>query len=179
VLRRDSTARSWRRGAHRPGRLILLRAVEAAGAISLAATNASAADKVRITSLSDVGFGTISNLATDAVQSQDVCVFSTSSPERYRVTAAGSGTGGSFLLRSGANSLAYDVQWNDAAGQATGTQLLPNQSLTNQSSNATQQRCNSGPSSSASLIVILRSAALGAATTGTYAGTLTLVVAPE
>lgn len=179
VPRWGLTGLPGRQGTRKPGRRIRIRAVAAAGAIALAATHAGAADRVRITGLSDIGFGTLSNFAADAVRSDDICVFSNTSPERYRVTATGSGTGGAFLLSSGANTLAYDVQWNDNDGQVTGTQLLPNQPLASQSSNATQQRCNNGPAATASLIVILRSSALSAASSGTYSGTLTLLVAPE
>jgi hypothetical protein len=51
--------------------------------------------------------------------------------------------------------------------------------LTGQVSSATQQTCTNGPATSASLVVILRSAALAGATAGTYTGTVTLVVGPE
>jgi hypothetical protein len=173
-----STARVERQGDRALKRLISL-PIFAASALALAATPASAADKIRITGLADVTYGTITNFAVDAVQAQDVCVFSNSSPERYRVTASGSGTGGSFLLSSGASTLPYEVQWNDQDGRTSGTQLLANQALHNQSSDSSQRACNSGPESTASLIVILRASAITAASAGTYSGTLTLLVAPE
>jgi hypothetical protein len=46
-------------------------------------------------------------------------------------------------------------------------------------SQAKQQTCNSGPATSASLIVIIRSAALTSADAGFYSGDLTLVIGPE
>jgi hypothetical protein len=46
-------------------------------------------------------------------------------------------------------------------------------------STATQQTCNSGPATSASLVVILRTAALSSAAAGSYSGSLTLVIGPE
>jgi hypothetical protein len=95
------------------------------------------------------------------------------------VQATGSGSGGAFTLASGSASLAYEVQWSQVSGQTSGTQLSPNVALTGQVSSATQPSCNSGPSTSASLIVILRSAQLSAAAAGSYSGTLTLLVAPE
>jgi hypothetical protein len=58
-------------------------------------------------------------------------------------------------------------------------QLSPNVPLTGQTSTATQQTCNSGPATSASLIVVLRSTALSSATAGTYNGAVTLLVGPE
>lgn len=148
-------------------------------ALSLWASPASAADKVRITGLADVAFGTIGNLQVDAVRSQSLCLYSTASTNGYNVTASGTGPGGAFQLSSGGLSLPFEVQWSSSAGQSSGTQLSPNVPLTGQVSSATQQTCNSGPASSASLIVILRSNALTSATSGTYSGTVALIVAPE
>ena len=136
-------------------------------------------NNVRLTKLSDVPFGTITNFASDSVSSQSVCAFSASATKNYHVTASGSGTGGAFSLASGSSSLAYDVQWNGASGQTSGTQLSPNVALTGLLSAATQQACNSGPATSGSLIVILRSSAVSSARTGSYSGTLTLVIGPE
>lgn len=154
--------------------------VGAALALALPAwSGLSAGNNVRITGLSDVAFGTVANLASDSLNSQNICVFSNSQTNGYYVQATGSGAGGAFTLASGGNALAYEVQWNQASGQSAGAQLSPNVALTGQVSSATQPSCNSGPSSSASLIIILRSAQLSAATAGTYSGTLTLLVAPE
>jgi hypothetical protein len=138
-----------------------------------------AGNNVRITGLSDVSFGTIANLATDSVRSQNICVYSNSPTNGYYVQATGSGSGGAFTLASGSNALAYEVQWSPVSGQSSGTSLSPTVALHGQTSAATQPSCNSGPSSSASLIIILRSAQLSAANAGTYSGTLTLLVAPE
>lgn len=141
---------------------------------------ASAAnDKARISALTDVAFGTIANLTVDAIQSQNICVYSNSATSGYNVTASGTGSGGNFVLSSGALSLPFEVQWSGTSAQTSGTQLNPNVPLTGQISSATQQSCNSGPATSASLIVILRSSALSSATAGIYNGTLTLVVGPE
>lgn len=138
-----------------------------------------ASNKVRITKLANVDFGTVGNLGIDAARSQSVCLYADTATSGYNVTASGTGAGGAFQLSSGASALAFEVQWASSAGQGTGTQLSPNVPLTGQVSTATQQTCNNGPATSASLIVILRSAALSSATAGTYNGTLTLVVGPE
>ena len=95
------------------------------------------------------------------------------------VTATGTGPAGAFQLASGLGSLPFEVQWSSVSGQTSGATLSPNVPLTGQVSSATQQTCNSGPASSASLVLVLRSAALSSATAGTYNGTLTLVVGPE
>jgi len=137
------------------------------------------ADKARITGLADVAFGMIGNLQADAVRSQSLCLYSSASTNGYNVTASGTGPGGAFQLSSGSLSLPFEVQWSSSAGQSSGTQLSPNIPFTGQVSTATQQTCNSGPASTASLIVILRSNALTSATSGTYSGTVALIVAPE
>jgi hypothetical protein len=139
----------------------------------------AASDKVRITGLSDIAFGSIANLGTDAVRSQSLCLYSSSTTNGYNVTASGTGSGGAFELNSGGLSLPIEVQWSGSAGQSSGAQLSPNVPLTGQVSSATQQACSSGPASSASLIVVLRSTALSRATAGTYSGSITLLVGPE
>jgi hypothetical protein len=150
-------------------------------ALLLAAAFAQPADaqKVRISNLADVNFGTIANLQADSRQSQSICVYSQGAGGAYSVTASGSGGGSAFTLANGAFALPYEVQWSPASGQANGTTLSANVALSGQTSTATQQTCNSGPANSASLIVVLRSAALSQARMGSYNGTLTLVIAAE
>lgn len=137
------------------------------------------AQKVRISDLADVSFGVISNLQADARRSQNICVFSQSTGGRYSITATGSGSGSSFALINGSSSLAYEVEWSDQSGQTSGTSLVSAVAATGRVSAATQQTCNSGPASSASLIVILRSSSLTQAREGNYSGSLTLLVAAE
>lgn len=177
-----SAASGGRKGNGEPRRLILA-CVLLTSLVALTAGQAQAANSVRISGLSDVAFGSISNFTVDAVSSQSVCLFSKSPPNNnYRITASGSGTGGAFLLSSGTATLPFEVQWSDSPGQSAGTQLLANQPLTAQhssSGNASVDDCSKGPASTASLIIVLRSAAVSAASSGTYSGTLTLLVAPE
>jgi hypothetical protein len=152
----------------------------AAGLLILAGSPAFAAsNKVRITNLSDVAFGTIANLNVDAVRSQSLCLYADTASLGYNITAAGTGAGGTFQLSSGAGAMPYEVQWNSTAGQSSGTQLSPNVPLTGQTSPATQQTCNNGPAATASLILVVRSTALSSAGAGTYSGALTLLVGPE
>ena len=182
ALHDPATARSDKRPspALRTGRRRQLFMAGEALALALPAWSALlAGNNVRITGLSDVAFGTVANLSTDWTRSQNICVYSNSPTRGYHVQATGSGSGGAFALASGSNALAYEVEWNPVSGQSTGTTLSPNVALTGQVSSATQQSCNSGPATSASLIIILRSAQLSAARAGTYSGTLTLLVAPE
>lgn len=139
----------------------------------------AAADKVRITNISDVNFGLVTNLQSDARQSQNICLFSQSIAGAYSISAAGSGAGSSFELSNGSESLSYEVEWSGQSGQTSGTQLTPNVALTGQTSAATHQFCNSGPAASASLSIVLRSSQLSQAREGNYSGSLTLVVAAE
>jgi hypothetical protein len=159
------------------GLLVLTRATCSA-AIALASPQAMA-QKARLSDLSDIAFGAISNLSVDVSQAQSVCAFTQSATSGYNVIATGSGSGGAFTLSAGTNQLAYDVQWASASAQSSGISLASGVPLSGLTSAATQQTCNSGPASSASLIVILRAAQLGAATAGSYSGTLSLMIAPE
>ena len=140
---------------------------------------AAQSNNVRITQLSDVAFGSLANLGVDASAAQNICVFAQTSGNRYRVAATGSAPGGAFALTSGSDLLNYEVQWNAASGQSSGLQLSPSVALTGLISAATQQSCNSGPATSASLILLLRSTALQSAKAGSYAGTLTLVIGAD
>ncbi|WP_147416755.1 hypothetical protein [Sphingomonas edaphi] len=139
----------------------------------------ASAQRVRITNLTDVNFGTINNLAADAINSQSVCVWANGSGSDYSITATGSGPGGSFSLMNGSWQLPYQVRWNSQPGQTNGTLLSAGTPITNQVTNAQNQTCGNGPPTTASLIVVLPSASLSSATAGSYSGTLTLIVAPE
>ncbi len=144
------------------------------------ASHASAADKVRISALSDLSFGIITNFAADSVRSESLCLYAKSPPlDQYRITASGSGPGGSFDLTSGSDNLPYEVQWSASAGQSVGVPLMANQPLTAQQATASVDDCSKGAATTASLVVVVRSAAVSAASSGSYTGTLTLLVAPE
>jgi hypothetical protein len=153
--------------------------IAAAAAALTLASPALAANTVRITGLSDIAFGIITNLGSDTVRSQNVCIFSGTGTSGYNVRATGSGTGSAFTLANGGKTLAYETQWNSSSGQTSGTTLSSNVTRTGLTSTATNPNCASGPPTSASLIVVVRSAAASSATAGTYSGTLTLVFAPE
>lgn len=139
---------------------------------------AADAQNVRISGLSDVSFATLA-LGVDSVRAQSMCAFSNSATRGYNIMASGSGTDGAFTLANGSSLLSYEVQWNSASGQSSGTSLTHDIALTGLTSSATQQQCRSGPASSASLVIIIRSDAASSATAGSYNGNLTLVIAPE
>ena len=146
-----------------------------------APTCAQAATQAQISKLSDVSFGTIANFSTDLTNSQSICVYSNGTGQStvYHVTASGSGTGSAFTLASGASTIPYEVEWSSSPGKTSGTSLTSGTALTLQTSGANSASCSSGIATSASLIVILRTATVQAARAGTYSGTLTLTVAPN
>lgn len=137
------------------------------------------AQKARISNISDVTFGTVTNLSSDVKAAQNLCAFTQSATSNYSVTATGGGGGGAFTLAAGSPQLAYEVEWAASPNQTTGIALSAGVALTGLKSSATQQTCNAGPQSSASLIVIIRASQLGAALAGSYSGALTLMIAPE
>ena len=133
------------------------------------------AQNVQITQLSDVSFGTISNVGIDQIQSQSVCAYSGLLGGRYTLTATGSGAGGAFTLANGASVLPYEVQWNgSAAGQSSGTNLVSGAALTGQTALLS---CPILQVTNSSQIIIRRAAPLTTATAGNYSGTLTIMLA--
>jgi hypothetical protein len=140
---------------------------------------ASVPNRVQITGLTDIAF-TNQDPSADALNAQDVCVWSNSSTRGYNVTATGSGSGNAFTLSNAALSVPYSVEWTGSSGQSSGTALSPGAALTGLTSGATDASCSAGAASSASLIVKIASASLqGMQAATNYTGTLTLVVAPE
>lgn len=145
----------------------------------VAVSTPASAQKVRITKITDVDFGLIANLQAESRRSQNICVFSNSAGNAYSVAALGSGPGGSFALTSGTSFLAYEVEWSQQSGQSSGTSLSANGILTGQTSAALHQLCNTGPTTTASLIIVLRATELSHAREGNYSGSLTLLIAAE
>lgn len=147
--------------------------------VGMSFASPAAADKVRITQLTDVNFGVVGALETDSRRSQSVCVYSNGQSGTYSVSASGSGPGSVFALANGPYLLGYDVEWSALAGQAGGATLIPNVALTGLTTPATNQQCSSGPSASATLTVVLRGASLAAAREGNYGGSLTVIIGAE
>lgn len=143
-------------------------------------TPAAAQEKfVKIGNLTDYNFGTITNLSTDRSLASSFCVYSAKTTPGYNVTASGSGAGGAFTMAGGGGTLAYEVQWNMLPNMASGTTLRPNVTLGGLLTTAIQANCNNGPPTSASMIVILRTAALQAAPSGSFSGVLTIIIGSE
>jgi spore coat protein U-like protein len=145
------------------------------GSVSISAT---VPGRVQISGLTDILFGTVDPTAA-AASAEDVCVWSNTSGRGYTVAASGDGASNAFTLTDGTNDLAYAVEWADSAGQSSGTALVSGTALGGLASSATNPTCSAGPAATASLIVRMGAADLQAAVAGSYAGTLTLVVAPQ
>lgn len=160
------------------GKALIAAAVFAATIAGLPNGPARAADKARITGLSDVAFGVVST-AGDQSASQSLCAYTSSNTNGYSVAANGDGIGGSFALSSGMSQLPYDALWADAPNGTSGTTLIAGSAMSGFTSTASQQSCNSGPSSSASLTIVIRAATLGSARAGTYSGALQITISPE
>lgn len=137
----------------------------------------AASDKARLTGLADASFGTITSSA-DQTASQSVCAFASSNTGAYSVTAVGSGNGGAFALSSGSAELPYDVLWADAPNQTAGTSLVAGSATGGFASGTNQQSCQSGPPTTATLTIVIRSITLNAAQAGDYTGTLQITIAP-
>ncbi len=135
-------------------------------------------EKANITGLADVAFGLVASPG-DKTVSQSLCVFTSSRTERYTVLAVGSGSGGQFVLNSGAFDMPYDLLWADYAGASGGTMLAANALTAGFSSPVKQHSCKSGPPTSATLTVVLRDQTLQQARAGSYFGLLQITIAPE
>lgn len=142
---------------------------------------ASVPPRVQISKLTDIDL-TGSDPSAEAVDAQNVCVWSNTATRGYRITAMGSGASNAFTLGHGTlpEIIPYTVEWAGTTGQTSGTALTTGQTLTGLTSSATLADCSSGPADSASLIVRIGAPDLQTMTaTEIYNGTLTLLVAPE
>lgn len=131
---------------------------------------------VQISGLNDIDLGEFDGGALDG--QDDVCVWSTT--RVYQITARGDGDDDAFILSgpgAGANAalLDYSVDWLASGG--TREELSSGATLAAQTTSASSPDCDGG--SNATVFVGVGSDELGAAPSGIYTGTLTLVVAPE
>lgn len=147
------------------------------GSVTITAT---VPNRAQLTALSDISF-TNADPSTNATSSQNLCAWSNTATKGYSITATGSGTGGAFTLASGAlTPIPYSVQWNQSSGQSSGTSLVAATALGSLVSTATKPTCNSGPSTTSSLIVTIGASDLQDMVAATsYTGTLTLLMTPQ
>lgn len=135
-------------------------------------------NNVRVTQLDDMAFGFVSGPGDQQI-SDNVCVFAHTVNDRYAVIATGSGGSGAFVITSVQDSLTYEVQWSGSPNQSGGTSLVAGVTSPTFTSGATHQTCRNGPTTSASLTVVLRAAELDRVTAGSYSGTLQITIVPN
>lgn len=133
-------------------------------------------DSVRVSQLNDIDLGTFSGL--DLSGSDSFCVFRASGLP-YAVTLTGSGTAGSFSLTNGVTEIPLTVTWNDGAGAVP---VSPGVLLsTRVNSFSGNSHCNNGGSNNATIGVAATAATVAASspTSGSYVGTITMIVELE
>ncbi len=131
-------------------------------------------DTAQITGLSDVVLAPWTTGDPAPVGSTAACVYT--STGAYQMTATSSnGAGAAFRLTDGSNFITYAVRWNDGSA---GLQLAANgTALTGQVGDAASTTC--GGATPATVQVSIGAGAMGAAPTGNYGDTLTVLIAPE
>ncbi len=127
---------------------------------------------VRITNMNDFAFGTWSG--SGSLQASDgICIVETAANKNYGIRPRGSGAGFAFTVASGANTLAYTVEWQGSVGAMTA--LTANvRTRFNNGSGTTTPPC--GGATNATLRITFPQANLEAATNGSYTGTLTIIL---
>ncbi len=142
------------------------------------------ADQARISGIQDLVIADWSIGDGPVKVSSDICIYS--STGSYRVTATGSGSGSSFKITSGSNTLDYTVTWNSGGAGGlndSGVSLTAGaQSATLPNATTTSSDCNGGgPANSTARVIVgvTEPDMIAAASSSTpYTGTLTMVVAP-
>lgn len=130
-------------------------------------------DEVRISNLTDINLGVFAGV--DASGSSAACVYRNGTGA-YQITATGDGVAGAFTLTDGTNTVAYSVDFDDGSGalaMTSGTTLAGRTGADPGSATC----ATTGNNANVTATVLATDAATLPA--GTYAGTLTLVVAPQ
>ena len=131
------------------------------------------AQLVRISGMDDFAFGSWSG-SGNLTSSSTVCIYRSSGGGNYSVTASGSGAGSSFTVASGGSTIAYQVRWKQVGNSFSTLTASSPSSFAGASSSLT---C--GGSDNAEMEVQFSAANLGAASAGSYSGTLTFIIAPN
>ena len=140
--------------------------------------NEASAQIFRITGLQDLNAGTWSGAAGDVdVIDGTICVYKTPPNRNYRVTATGTGAGGSFVATSGANTLTYQVAWKGSSG-AGGAFTNLTAGTSQRFNNAASNTLGCGGSYNAAMRIRFLNTALSVAQPGTYSDTVTIVISP-
>jgi hypothetical protein len=130
-------------------------------------------NQVRISALTDI---TLPFLGPDAVGASDACIYRNTTGT-YQITATGNGAGNAFLLDDGSGvTIPYITEYDDGSGFQAMTTGSP---LTTQTGADNDIDCANVAGSNGVVQVTVDGPTAAALPSATYAGVLTLVVAPE
>lgn len=130
-------------------------------------------NQVRISALTDI---TLPFLGPDAVGTSDACIYRNTTGS-YQITATGSGGGNAFTLDDGGGTtIAYLPEYDDGTGFQT---MVTGTPLTTQTGADNDVDCANVAGSNGVVQVTVDGPTAAALPSNTYAGVLTLVVAPE
>ena len=141
----------------------------AAGALALLVSAGTAVAAPSISALGNMNFGTWGG-SLDMTAQTTACVYRPAGDGTRNYTISGTSVEGSYVMTSGANSLAYSVDF----GGENVPYSSPPVSYTN--ANTVTADCTSGPVQTLTLTVTATS--LGNAKAGLYEGTLVLIIQP-
>jgi len=151
------------------------------GSLNFSVTKPARAD---ISNLSDLNLSGWIVGDGPVMLTEDVCIYSTRPSGGYTVLATGSGSGQDFSLSNGTRTIDYTVAWNaGGVGSLTnsGVSLTSNMVSGGLTNAATDSSSCSGtiPGPTARLIITISDSVMSSASSGSYSGTLTLVVTPN
>jgi len=127
---------------------------------------------VRISGFTDLNLGSWAGMG-DLTDEMNLCVYNSDSLEpNYNITASG---GGSFVLESGANQVAYVPAFKGSVGAYQ--DLTHGVAATFSEANHASDDCGGG--TNANLRITVTEAALSAARAGSYSGVITVLLEPE
>lgn len=132
-------------------------------------------DEVQISNLADIVLGTFGG--TDASGTSAACIYRNSAPS-YQITGTGNGTANAFTLTDGTSTVPYSVSFSDEASGASAASLTSGVALTAQTGADVSPTCATA-GDNAQIAVTVAAADAATLPAGSYAGTLTLVVAPN
>ena len=132
---------------------------------------------VNITSVADFNFGSYSGVG-DMNLNDDLCIGTNANPRNYRVTVTAQGET-AYVVKSGANSLAFHAYFNDVTGTGGEVELTHGTTLSGQTGGSTLGQCIAGTNLNANLHTQFLETDLLAVPDGAYAGTLVILVEPN
>lgn len=143
----------------------------------LALAGAAQALTMKISNISDFSLGVWSMGDPALESSMNICIhgINITALTSYAITVSSSPSG--YRLTNGTNTIVYSLYWKDNISGALGTQLSDGVKLTGQTGPNLLPDCTIG-GPNARLTIRISQAAMEAALSGTYNGTITLLLTP-